>query len=311
MRSIFRSRKGESEQYHGARSVCTTGTIGANPLGDFGWRNQGKSQGDDRKDQKGSNMENLCTRVGNFQIDDEEATDATILNARKKMAVEKFRDLLHNRRKSRTFKHHLCEYCNQSEIEDRKEEIKMENGKGKEMEPNFETGRITNLEEMVIFLDLLGSVDINRLNKWTLRKKFEEMVKWFIKGIVKQQSPWPPVVENQIVSLYDLYISVHINGGKEKVNEHNFWVADMGLNSKKSYNLMLIYNEYLDMMVWFYKTLKGRKEQPCMYNFEEGESSANKEVKLKTRTRDDNNLPFKKRRVQAVRDWPPRCGPAI
>ncbi|KAL8259291.1 hypothetical protein R6Q59_027244 [Mikania micrantha] len=107
----FSSQKEESEDYHSARSTFGIRDAGANSLGDFGWEDKGKSHRDDQKDQWSSSMEKLCTRVGNFQFGD---GGATVLNARNKIAVEKFRDLLHNRNKSRTFKHHLCKYCNQS-----------------------------------------------------------------------------------------------------------------------------------------------------------------------------------------------------
>ncbi|KAD2060944.1 hypothetical protein E3N88_41930 [Mikania micrantha] len=141
--------------------------------------------------------------------------------------------------------------------EERKSNIKWndDNGKGKEIEPNIETGRITTLEEMEIFLDLLGSININRLNKWTLRKKLEDMV-----------------------------ICVQFNGGKGNVNDNNFWVllaADMVLDSRKGYKLMFIYNEYLDLMEWLYKNMKSRKKQQGVYTFGEGKAAPRAPIKKK------------------------------
>ncbi|KAD3337897.1 hypothetical protein E3N88_33418 [Mikania micrantha] len=173
--------------------------------------------GDDRKDHKSSSMESLCIeyvteeRKSNMKWNDVDHLDNISV---------------------------MWDHFKQMDIKDQHEQIKKENGKGKEIEPNIETGKITILEEMEIFLDLHGSININRLNKWTIRKKFEDMVIWFIKNVVNQQSLWPPKIDNQVVNLYDLYLSVQINGGKEKVNENNFWIllaADMGFDSRKGY----------------------------------------------------------------------------
>ncbi|KAD4586037.1 hypothetical protein E3N88_23638 [Mikania micrantha] len=210
------------------------------------------------------------------------------------------------------------------EIKDQQEEIKRKDGKGKEIEFTNEPEKITTLEEMVTLLDLMEHVHVSLLNKEMLRKRFDEMVKWFIKGILKQTHSWPPIIDNQVISLYDLYLSVRINGGKEKVSINNFWIllaADLGLNSRKGYKLMFIYNEYLDPMEWFYKISKNRREQQGLYTFEQGESSGKvqhkekeegkSQPKAKVQVREEKHLPYKKKRVQAVRDWPPGCGPAV
>ncbi|KAL8197680.1 hypothetical protein R6Q57_024328 [Mikania cordata] len=173
-------------------------------------------------------------------------------------------------------------------IKDQQEEMKRKSDKGKEIESDGEFGRISTVDEMVVFLDLLNSVGVNLLNTVSLRKKFEEMVKWFIKYVIKQPSSWPPMIENQIVNLYDLNLSVQINGGKDAVTTHNFWVlmaADMGLDSRKGYKLMLTYNTYLDLMEWFYKNLKERKSQQGIYTFNMGESSTKDQYKEKSRLR--------------------------
>ncbi|KAL8263443.1 hypothetical protein R6Q59_024792 [Mikania micrantha] len=171
----------------------------------------------------------------------------------------------------------LWNHFEQTEIKDRQEDIKKRGGKGKKIELSGEPEKVTTLEEMVTLLDLIEHVHISLLNKETLRKRFDEMVKWFIKGVLKQSSSWPPIIDNQVISLYDLYLSVRINGRKEKVSINNFWIllaADLGLDSRKGYKLMFIYNEYFDPMEWFYQTMKNIKEQQVSYTFEEGESSA-------------------------------------
>ncbi|KAD6796588.1 hypothetical protein E3N88_07484 [Mikania micrantha] len=102
--------------------------------------------------------------------------------------------------------------------------------------------------------------------------------------------------------------------GKGKVNDNNLWVlltADMGLDSRKGYKLMFIYNEYLDLLEWIYKDMKSRKKQQGVYTFEAGESSSKKQLREETRLKSETNLPYKKRRIQAIRDWPSGCGPAI
>ncbi|KAL8226330.1 hypothetical protein R6Q57_016162 [Mikania cordata] len=110
----------------------------------------------------------------------------------------------------------LWNHFEQMEIMDRQEDIKKRDGKGKEIESSSESEKVTTLEEMVTLLDLIEHVHISLLNKETLRKRFDEMVKWFIKGVLKQSSSWPPIIDYQVISLYDLYLSVRINGGKEK-----------------------------------------------------------------------------------------------
>ncbi|KAD5802763.1 hypothetical protein E3N88_14123 [Mikania micrantha] len=165
----------------------------------------------------------------------------------------------------------MWDHFEQMDIKDQQEQIKRENGKGKEIEPNIETGKITTLEEMEIFLDLLGSININRLNKWTIRKKFEDMVIWFIKNVVKQQSLWPPKIDNQVVKLYDLDFKCINQWWKGKGERNKLWVllaADTGFDSRKGYKLMFIYNEYLDLMEWLYKNMKSRKKQQGIYTFE-------------------------------------------
>ncbi|KAD4584369.1 hypothetical protein E3N88_21970 [Mikania micrantha] len=310
---------------------------------------QGDQRGlseDDQSDHRNSSMESLCITVEKIQIEKKEEMGKKT----GPVDAKKFRNHINRRNGRRSFKYHSCTYCvrpgfevtfegtmcviakpymvfvehnvkedekaskeyvtearnsnikwndvdhldniskmwdhfEQMEIKDQPELIKKEKGKGNELEQTLEIERITTLEEMKIFLDLLDSVNINQWNKWTLRNKFEEMVK-----------------------------CVHINGGKEKVNNNNFWVllaGDMGLDSWKGYKLMFIYNEYLDLMEWFYKNVKERKKQHGIYIFEAGEGSSKEQHKGKVRPREESNLPYKKKKIQAIRDWPPGCGPAI
>ncbi|KAD2392795.1 hypothetical protein E3N88_39772 [Mikania micrantha] len=79
----------------------------------------------------------------------------------------------------------MWDHFKQMEIKDRQEEMKRKYDKGKEIESNIEFKRISTLKEIVVFLDLLKYVNISLLNKVSLTKKFEEMVKWFIKSVIK------------------------------------------------------------------------------------------------------------------------------
>ncbi|KAD6118660.1 hypothetical protein E3N88_09931 [Mikania micrantha] len=271
---------------------------------------------DDQRDHRNSSMESLCIKVENLNEDKRVVED--YVNDERKSNI-KWNDVDHLDNVS-VLRNHL----DQMEIKDRQEDIKKRDGKGKDIELTSEPEKITTLEEMVTLLDLMEHVHVSLLNKETLRKRFDEMVKWFIKGVLKQSSSWPPIIDNQFISLYDLYLSVRINGGKEKVSINNFWIllaADLGLDSRKGYKLMFIYNEYLDPMEWFNKITKTRMEQQGSYTFEQGESSGRAQHKEKaeektqhkekSQIREEKHLPYKKRRVQVVRDWPPGCRPTI
>ncbi|KAD6454365.1 hypothetical protein E3N88_09071 [Mikania micrantha] len=102
-------------------------------------------------------------------------------------------------------------------------------------------------------------------------------------------------------------MSVQLNGGKDKVTKNEFWpliAADMEMDSRKGFQLMLQYDEHLKMMHWYYTNLKKkRQEEPGLFTVEEGQSSTTeatpKECSKRTKREEDGHLPYKKRRVSA------------
>ncbi|KAD5317595.1 hypothetical protein E3N88_17541 [Mikania micrantha] len=110
-------------------------------------------------------MESLCIRTENIQFEKKGETDSkTGIEAAKKFRSKRrckgLGRVVTEERKSNIKWNdvdHLdnisvmWDHFEQMDIKDRQEQIKKENGKGKEIEPNIETGRITTLEEMGIF----------------------------------------------------------------------------------------------------------------------------------------------------------------
>ncbi|KAD4179953.1 hypothetical protein E3N88_28544 [Mikania micrantha] len=178
-------------------------------------------------------------------------------------------------------------------------------GKGKDPVGENESKEVGTIEEMEILLDLLPEINTSIRNKVVVKEKFNKMVKWLNIYVIKKNDLWVSIMEREEVDLYHLYMAVQLNGGKESVTKNGFWsliAAEMNIDSKKRFQLLLQYNEHLEMMHWYYMNLKKRKQEQGSFAMEHGESSTRKEIAEETK------LPFKKRKVSAVSSWPPGCG---
>ncbi|KAD4584870.1 hypothetical protein E3N88_22471 [Mikania micrantha] len=147
---------------------------------------------------------------------------------------------------------------------------------------------------MVILLDLLAEINTNIINKAIVKEKFNKMVKWFNKYVIKKNDFWVPVMEGEEVDLYHLSMAVQLNGGKKSVTKNGFWsliAAEMKMDSRKGFQLLLQYNEHLETMHWYYMNLKKMKQEQGSFAMEHGRSSTTKEMAEGTK------LPFKKRRM--------------
>ncbi|KAD4179547.1 hypothetical protein E3N88_28138 [Mikania micrantha] len=117
-----------------------------------------------------------------------------------------------------------------------------DDGKCKEPIEGPTTKDVKSIEDMVIFLDLLTALNENLLQEEFVKIKFNKMVKWFNKDVIKKGDFWVPIMEEGEVDLYHLYMSVQLNGGKDKVTKNEFWpllATDMGMNPRKGFELML------------------------------------------------------------------------
>ncbi|KAL8258566.1 hypothetical protein R6Q59_026519 [Mikania micrantha] len=154
------------------------------------------------------------------------------------------------------------------------------------------------MKECVAFLDLLQDQSYVMKNKTTLKTNFLKLVKWFFKDHLKTDSgrPYPPKLPNGMeVDLFDLYMYVKEEGGYNKASDNCKWLviaSYLGLPLKVCENLKIIYFQYLSFLEWIYEKAKERLE-----TMEEGTlSKVAKSV-------------WKKRKVEAVCDFPPSCGP--
>ncbi|KAD4179508.1 hypothetical protein E3N88_28099 [Mikania micrantha] len=253
-----------------------------NQLNMFDRDDQGKEHGDDRENHGESGLENLCKSVTDLKI----GTTSRSIGNKGVMAA---------RRKEKVTQDFSVKWYDVNKLSETEimwnhfeqmEKIKRmkDDGKCKEPIEGPTTKDVKSIEDMVIFLDLLTALNENLLQEEFVKIKFNKMVKWFNKDVIKKGDFWVPIMEEGEVDLYHLYMSVQLNGGKDK------------------------------MMHWYYTNLKKRQEEPCLFTFEEGQSSTNeaisKECSKRTKREEDGHLPYKKRRVSAIRSWPPGCGPA-
>ncbi|KAJ0680278.1 putative transcription factor & chromatin remodeling ARID family [Helianthus annuus] len=94
--------------------------------------------------------------------------------------------------------------------------------------------------------------------KFSIEKKFEDMVDWFLKIKLEINSrPLPAYAENnRKVSLLDLYLAVKREGGHRRVTDNHMWAViakDMGLDYNDAELMRLMYAMYLDVLVYYYK----------------------------------------------------------
>ncbi|MFS8028762.1 putative transcription factor & chromatin remodeling ARID family [Helianthus anomalus] len=119
---------------------------------------------------------------------------------------------------------------------------------------------------MIIFLDSLKAVKFAITNEDEIKMKFIKMVKWFTRVVMKQSSTFPLKLQGKDVDLYDLYMAVLLNGGKPEVSRKQYWpriATTLGLDPTKFIHLVLLYNEYLDFMGWYYTRMKRNSSGQC------------------------------------------------
>ncbi|KAD5507414.1 hypothetical protein E3N88_15117 [Mikania micrantha] len=311
---------------------------GKNPTVVIDQEDQRGLRDDDQEDQMDSDVESLHILVGDLQFGKEPLKSKGVKSRikNKRQDIERFRNMMRGK-KNKTFDQHKCLYCNQPgefrkicnsrvlnllcrvpkireikgnakeskkspvgslkgtnvdkicdteimwkyfeemDLNDQKIKRMKDYGKGKEPIEEPTTKDVESVEDMVIFLDLLTALNENLLQEESIKIKFNKMVKWFNKYVTKKGDFWVPIMEEGEIDLYHLYMSVQVNGGKDKVTKNEFWPL-------------------------------------IATDMEEGQSSTNeaisKECNKRTKREEDGHLPYKKRRVSAIRSWPPGCGPA-
>ncbi|KAM0000128.1 putative transcription factor & chromatin remodeling ARID family [Helianthus debilis subsp. tardiflorus] len=107
-------------------------------------------------------------------------------------------------------------------------------------------------------LDMLEDVDYVCKIKFDLEIKFDEMVEWFIK--IKLEISTRPIPayasDNKKINLLELYMVVKREGGHMNVTSNNLWVVaakDMGFDYQDGELMRLMYEMYLDVLVYYYR----------------------------------------------------------
>ncbi|KAD3641343.1 hypothetical protein E3N88_30567 [Mikania micrantha] len=145
----------------------------------------------------------------------------------------------------------MLKHFEEMELNDEKIQRMKINGKGKDPIGENESEEVGTIEEMVILLDLLAEMNTNTRGNAVVKSKFNKMVKWFNKYVIKKDDFWAPVMGGEEVDLYHLYMAVQLNGGKENVTKNSFWdfiATDMKMDSRNGFQLLLQYKEHLEMM---------------------------------------------------------------
>ncbi|MFS7997422.1 putative transcription factor & chromatin remodeling ARID family [Helianthus anomalus] len=106
-------------------------------------------------------------------------------------------------------------------------------------------------------LDMLEDVPFVNKSKFQLRRKFEEMVTWFLNDFLKIRSRLvPPIIgSNDHVDLMDLYLMVKRDGGNRNVTDNNLWdvvAKDMGYEYDDGEFMRIMYAMYLNVLVYYY-----------------------------------------------------------
>ncbi|KAD4585150.1 hypothetical protein E3N88_22751 [Mikania micrantha] len=327
--------KKEAGMITGGVSGGCKGVSRENPVAVFGQVDQGEHREDDREDHVDSSMENLCKSVTGFKIE----KDISVIGDKGRKTVKIFKEFAVSKEED---KWSNAEYASQScfetkinndtdwddvihmkqlcesnlmwdhfrrmELDDEKDERLKQGGKGMEPGEDLEPKKVNTIEDMVVFLDLLAAINKNMLHEEFIKIRLNKMVNWFNKYIIRKSDKWVPMLDGKDIDLYHLYMVVQLNGGKNEVTINEFWsfvAAEMGLDSRKGFQLMLLYNDQLEMIEWNYKNLKEKTKTSAIIH-EQGEPSEGIKKVMK-----EKELPFKKRKVSDVRDWPPGCGPAL
>ncbi|KAJ0802327.1 putative transcription factor interactor and regulator CCHC(Zn) family [Helianthus annuus] len=107
-------------------------------------------------------------------------------------------------------------------------------------------------------IDMLDDREYVFKYKTDLQKKFEEMVRWFLKVYMGTTSrPIPPLSPSQRkIDLLSLFILVMRDGGYREITTENTWpivAKDLGFDYKDGDYIRIIYAMYLDILEYYYK----------------------------------------------------------
>ncbi|GJS57378.1 ARID DNA-binding domain-containing protein [Tanacetum coccineum] len=121
------------------------------------------------------------------------------------------------------------------------------------------TIKVNSFERFISFLHLIKNDSIVFKNLEVLRKRFEDMIKWFYLIYLKQDvlEPLPPVIGNVKIDLLGLYKMVDSMGGYLSVSFGNRWkeVAVIhGLTEAHEEDLKACYKRTIDMVKFCYDT---------------------------------------------------------
>ncbi|GJZ95155.1 ARID DNA-binding domain-containing protein [Tanacetum coccineum] len=119
--------------------------------------------------------------------------------------------------------------------------------------------KVNSFKRFISFLDLIKNDSIVFKNWEVLRKRFEDMIKWFYLIYLKQDvlEPLPPVIGNVKIDLLGLYKMVDSMGGYLSVSFGNRWkeVAVIhGLTEAHEEDLKACYKRTIDMVKFCYDT---------------------------------------------------------
>ncbi|KAI3827544.1 hypothetical protein L1987_01621 [Smallanthus sonchifolius] len=127
-------------------------------------------------------------------------------------------------------------------------------------------------------------------------------------GFIFDRPDTPIIKDDYEIELLDLYLFVQAKGGCRAVCRNQKWqeiATHMGLPNHLDIKLRTTYMRYLDLIEYYHQNAKDRRD------LEDNGNSGKDEVGNETTEIETaNGSPkFKRRRVQAIRDFPPMCGP--
>nr|GFB91845.1 ARID DNA-binding domain-containing protein [Tanacetum cinerariifolium] len=119
--------------------------------------------------------------------------------------------------------------------------------------------KVNSFKRLISFLDLIKNDSVVYKNWEVLRKRFEDMIKWFYLIYLKQDvlEPLPPVIRNVKIDLLGLYKIVDSMGGYLSVSFGNKWkevAAIHGLTEAHGEDLKACYKRTIDMVKVYYDT---------------------------------------------------------
>ncbi|KAI3775040.1 hypothetical protein L1987_49608 [Smallanthus sonchifolius] len=164
------------------------------------------------------------------------------------------------------------------------------------------------------FIELLGVQQNHEqvmINKESFKSEFVHMVEWFYPeyiGFIFHRPNTRIIKDNYEIDLLDLYLLVEARGGFRAVCRNQKWqeiATHMGLPYHLDINLRIIYMRYLNLIEYYHQNAKERRDMES-YDNSCMDDVISEAVRAETV---DGSPNFKRRRVQAIRDFPPMCGP--